>query len=99
MRLAVSVLILSVAGAASAAGTSVVITDVTVVPMDSERLLAHRTVLVTDGAVARIGPAGAVKTPKGAVHVNGRGRAPDLRRRTRALSSGRDRTEWPRGDR
>lgn len=74
MRLAVSVLILSVASAAPAAGTSVVITDVTVVPMDSERVLAHRTVLVTDGVVAWIGPTGAVKTPKGAVRVNGHGK-------------------------
>jgi imidazolonepropionase-like amidohydrolase len=73
MRLSAAILVLMVARP-PAAGASVVVTDVNVVPMDRERVLAHRTVVVTDGVVARIGPAGSVKAPKGAVRVDGRGK-------------------------
>ena len=74
MRLSAAVLVLLVARTLSVAGASVVVTDVNVVPMDTARVLAHQTVVVTDGVVARIGPAGSVKAPKGAVRVDGRGK-------------------------
>ncbi|HKG90550.1 MAG TPA: amidohydrolase family protein [Gemmatimonadaceae bacterium] len=48
--------------------------DVSVVPMDAERVLEHRTVLVRDGRIAEVGPAGGVTVPEGALRVDGRGK-------------------------
>ncbi len=48
--------------------------DVTVVPMDQERLLPRQTVIVRNGRIAAIGPAGRVKVPRGATLIEGRGR-------------------------
>ncbi|HEY0625337.1 MAG TPA: amidohydrolase family protein [Allosphingosinicella sp.] len=50
------------------------ITDVTVVPMDRERLIPGQTVIVRNGRIERIGPAGSISVPAGAVRVEGRGR-------------------------
>ena len=47
--------------------------DVNVVPMDTERVLSHQTVVVQDGRITRVGPANAVPVPEGAVRVDGRG--------------------------
>lgn len=49
-------------------------TDVTVVPMDRERLLPGRTVIVRAGRIAAIGPARSTRVPAGAVRIDGRGR-------------------------
>lgn len=48
--------------------------DVTVVPMDRERVLPGRTVIVQDGRIRTIGPAGEVRIPEGARRIEGRGR-------------------------
>ncbi|HYP26274.1 MAG TPA: amidohydrolase family protein [Blastocatellia bacterium] len=48
--------------------------NVNVVPMDRERVLEKQTVIVRDGRIAEIGPAGKTKTPEGAVRVDGRGK-------------------------
>ena len=48
--------------------------DVTVIPMDSDRVLESRTVVVADGVVAAIGPVGTVDIPTDAVIVQGAGR-------------------------
>lgn len=50
------------------------ITDVTLVPMDSERLVPGQTVIVRDGRIAEIGPAGSTTVPAGAATIPGRGR-------------------------
>ena len=50
------------------------ITDVTVVPMDRERLLPGRTVIVRDGRIAAVGPARSTRVPAGAIQIEGRGR-------------------------
>lgn len=55
----------------SAASTAFV--DVNVLPMDSERVLPHRTVLVRDGRIEAIGTA--LPVPPGTRVVDGRGRA------------------------
>jgi len=59
------------------AGTSlpplIVISQVTVVPMDSERVLEDRTVVVSDGRVWKI-VSGEFAAPKGSVLVDGRGK-------------------------
>ena len=46
---------------------------VTVVPMDREGVLEDRTVIVTDGRIARIGPAGQVDIADGAIRIDGAG--------------------------
>lgn len=48
--------------------------DVTVVPMDRERTLAHQTVVIVDGKVADIGAANQVKIPSGAQRIDGKGK-------------------------
>ncbi|MEX2159092.1 MAG: amidohydrolase family protein [Dehalococcoidia bacterium] len=54
--------------------TTTAFVDVTVVPMDSERLLEGQTVVVADGRIAAIGPVAAVAVPDGAAPIDGRGR-------------------------
>jgi imidazolonepropionase-like amidohydrolase len=52
----------------------VAIQDVSVIPMDRERVLANQTVIVRDGRIAEIGPAATVTVPAGASRVDGRGK-------------------------
>lgn len=54
--------------------------DVSVVPMDLERVLEHQTVLVRGGEISEIGPAAQVRVPTNARVIDGRGRwlAPGL---------------------
>ncbi len=47
--------------------------DVTVIPMDRERTILKQTVIVRDGVIAQIGPAGSVTVPDGAVRIEGQG--------------------------
>jgi imidazolonepropionase-like amidohydrolase len=48
--------------------------DARVVPMDSDRVLEHQTVVVQQGVIVAMGAAGAVTVPDGALVVDGRGR-------------------------
>ncbi len=50
------------------------ISDVTVVPMDRERLITGQTVVIRDGRIESIGPASRVRVPNGATRIEGRGR-------------------------
>jgi len=61
------------AAAQEAAGRIFAFTDVAVVPMDGELVLEAQTVVVADGRIARIGPAGDVEVPGGAVTIDGTG--------------------------
>ena len=61
------------AGAADGAGFAFV--DVNVVPMDRETVLPSHTVLVRDGAIVALGPAGTIDIPADAVRIEGGGRA------------------------
>src|SRR5688572_19630840 len=45
-----------------------------VVPMDTERVLADHTVVVTDGRIVAVGPHATIKVPVGARVVDARGR-------------------------
>jgi imidazolonepropionase-like amidohydrolase len=49
-------------------------TNVSVVPMDSQKVLADHTVIVTNGRVTAVGPAAATHVPADAVRVDGRGK-------------------------
>lgn len=64
------------AGEASVAGSDgiVAIADVTVIPMDSERLIVGQTVVIRDGRIAEMRPAAEVQVPDGARRIDGTGR-------------------------
>lgn len=47
---------------------------VTVLPMDSERLLADQTVLVSEGLITGVGPSAEVAVPPDATRIDGRGK-------------------------
>jgi len=56
-------------------GDSVVaFVDVSVIPMDRERVLAHQTVLVRGGRIVALGPVRQVPVPAAAARVDGRGK-------------------------
>src|SRR5215469_6985328 len=48
--------------------------DVTVVPMDSERILPHQTVLIAGGRIVQIGPSSSIKLPRADLKIDGRGK-------------------------
>lgn len=71
----VTILILAgLPGPAAQTGQTVAFTNVSVLPMDSNRVLQNQTVIVTNGRIAAIGPAGSAKVPAGATRVEGRGK-------------------------
>ncbi|HYJ88748.1 MAG TPA: amidohydrolase family protein [Pyrinomonadaceae bacterium] len=53
---------------------AVAFVDVTVIPMDRERLLSNQTVIVRNGVISEIGDAKRVKVPKGAQRIDGKGK-------------------------
>jgi imidazolonepropionase-like amidohydrolase len=53
---------------------SVAFTNVTVVPMDSNRVLENHTVVVTKDRITAVGPSGKVQVPAGATQVDGKGK-------------------------
>ena len=59
---------------APAAKDTVAFVDVNVVPMDSERLLAHQTVVVKGERIVALGPVDTTPVPSGAARVEGQGR-------------------------
>ena len=52
----------------------VAIVDVTVVPMDRERLVEHQTVIVQEGRITDLGPSRSVRVPSSAQRIDGRGK-------------------------
>lgn len=48
--------------------------DVSVIPMDSERILQHQTVLIKGDRIAAIGPAAQLRVPSSSIRVDGRGK-------------------------
>ena len=59
---------------ASGQAGSFAFTNVTVIPMDAERTLSAHTVVVSDGVITAVGPAGRVSVPAGATVIDGQGR-------------------------
>ena len=53
---------------------AVAFVDVAVLPMDGDRVLEHRTVVVRDGRIVAIGAPATTPVPAGATRVDGRGR-------------------------
>jgi imidazolonepropionase-like amidohydrolase len=48
--------------------------NVSVIPMDRERVVADQTVVVSDGKIVTVGPSATVKVPSDATRIDGRGR-------------------------
>lgn len=48
--------------------------DVSVLPMDSERVLERHTVVVREGRIAAVGPTASTPVPRGATRIDGRGK-------------------------
>ena len=59
---------------APAAPAPVAFVDVTVIPMDRQRVLEGQTVIVRDGRIASIEPSARARIPAGALRVDGRGK-------------------------
>ncbi|MGQ0764284.1 MAG: amidohydrolase family protein [Gemmatimonadota bacterium] len=59
---------------AAAQQSPVAFVDVTVIPMDRERVIERQTVVVENGRIAAMGPTSSVRVPPGAVRIEGRGR-------------------------
>lgn len=55
----------------SEAGRVVAFIDVNVVPMDTERILQHQSVIVSDDRIVHIGPVSDVEVPTGALKIAG----------------------------
>ena len=53
---------------------SVAFVDVTVIPMDRERVLERHTVVVQDGRISAMGPTATTRPPAGAIVVDGKGK-------------------------
>jgi imidazolonepropionase-like amidohydrolase len=60
--------------APSGTGGATAFIDVSVVPMDTERVLRNQTVLVERGRITALGPVHTTPVPAGAVRVDGRGK-------------------------
>ena len=60
-------------GQAPAGTATVAFTNVSVIPMDSERVLAGQTVVVRGDRIVTVGPAASVRVPAGAVRIDGAG--------------------------
>ena len=58
----------------SASPGAVAFVDVSVIPMDSERVLERQTVIVRDGRIAAVGPTANTPVPSGMIRVDGRGK-------------------------
>ena len=71
LLLSLSALIFS--SALRAASTTAFV-DVSVLPMDSERVLTHQTVLVTGDRIVQVGPTATVKIPADAQRIDGAGK-------------------------
>lgn len=62
------------ASPAAAQQAPIVITNVTVIPMDRERTLADQTVVIRDGRIASVSAAASAQVPAGATRIDGRGK-------------------------
>ncbi|MFP5354945.1 MAG: amidohydrolase, partial [Gemmatimonadota bacterium] len=59
---------------AAAAAQVTAFVDVSVIPMDRERVLENQTVLVRDGRIVSVAPASGAQLPADAVRIDGRGK-------------------------
>jgi len=70
---AFALVLAAVSAAQAPTDRPIVITDVTVIPMDRERVVPHQSLLIERGVIARMGPADRFEIPKNAQRVDGNG--------------------------
>lgn len=54
--------------------TTIAIVNVNVVPMDQERVIESQTVVIDNGRITAIGPAGSARVPTGALRIDAKGK-------------------------
>lgn len=59
---------------AMSAPPTLAIIDVTIIPADTDEVLAHRTLTIADGAIVRIEPASEARIANGVPQIDGRGK-------------------------
>jgi imidazolonepropionase-like amidohydrolase len=93
-----SILLGAFAPALTAAQTPVAITNVSVIPMDQERVITGQTVIVQGDRIVSVGPAAATRPPAGATIVDGGGKflIPGLAEMHAHVPAGQG---WPHADR
>ena len=69
-----ALILVTAALAASVSAQTVAFTNVNVIPMDRERVLANQTVVVKNGLIVEIGDTKKVKLPKDALRIDGTGK-------------------------
>jgi hypothetical protein len=74
MRTKLALLFAALLSAGFVRAASIAFVDVTVLPMDTERALAHHTVVVDGDRIVQVGPVAAVKIPADAQRIDGRGK-------------------------
>ena len=73
-RIFIALVFVLAALAVPVSAQTVAFTNVSVVPMDRERVLSNQTVVVRNGLIVEIGDAKKVKLPRDAVRVDGTGK-------------------------
>jgi imidazolonepropionase-like amidohydrolase len=71
MHVAIAGVSLSVSRAAAQAESALAITNVTVIPMDRDRVLRAQTVLIRGGRIVEVGPTRSVQIPSSAMKIDG----------------------------
>lgn len=74
MRLRVFLTLLLLVAGLTAAGETIALVDVNVVPMDEERVLFDQTILIEEQRITRVGPISEITIPAGARVIAGGGR-------------------------
>jgi imidazolonepropionase-like amidohydrolase len=74
MRILAAVYLLVAHGGLAQQPPAAVFVNVSVVPMDQERVLPGQTVLVRDGRIVAVGPAAGIAIPAGTTRIDGRGK-------------------------
>ena len=72
-KLFFALIFITAALAAQVSAQTVAFTNVNVIPLDRERVIANQTVVVKNGLIAEIAVAKKVKLPKDAVQIDGSG--------------------------
>lgn len=74
LLLIISVVLSAATSKTASASGIVAFVDVSVIPMDKERVLKNQTVIVRNGVIADIGDARRIKIPKGAQRIDAKGK-------------------------
>lgn len=66
--------LLAIQAPAAQQGTTLAFVNVSVLPMDTDRVLTDQTVIVSKDRITAVGPAGSTQVPQGATRIEGKGK-------------------------